>query len=403
MTVARAANGPSPSGIRAAAARTDTSNRVEAGMRRPDRLMLLACLALPAMAQRPEALSPQSSAPPATDRLLVCNKAEDTVSIMAVADRREVAVLKTGEGPHEVAVGPDGRTAAITNYGNQKPGHTLTIIDVVTKKVVRTIDLKQPTELGGDDNKRFLRPHGVQFVSKDQVIVTSEAARLLVRVHVRTGAIERVWSTAQPSMHMVSATPDGKHAAGSSIVDGTVMFFDLTKAKSPTGNAPPQNAPPRNTPIPTGKGAEGLAVHPSTGDAWVANREQNTLAIVSRKSGKISKTLTTGEVPFRVAFSNDGKQALVTCAESGELQVFDVQRRKLVREISMHGDRSEQSSLPLGVVCGPDNRFAYVTCARGEFVAVIDLQKGEYIDRIDARKGPDGIAYARPTTNDLRR
>ena len=48
------------------------------------------------------------------------------------------------------------------------------------------------------------------------------------------------------------------------------------------------------------------------------------------------------------------------------------------------------------MVCGPDSRFAYVTCARGEFVAIVDLQRGELVDRIDARKGPDGIAYARP-------
>jgi len=355
-------------------------------MLRPDCLMLLACLALPAIGQQPETKIAQPSAPPASDRLLVCNKVEGTVSIFAVAERREVAVLKTGAGPHEVAVGPDGRTAVITNYGNQKPGHTLTVVDVVARKVLRVIDLKQPRELGGDDNKRFLRPHGVQFVSKDQVVVTSEAARRLVRVNVRTGAIQQTWPTTQPSMHMVSATRDGKHAAGSSIVDGSVVFFDLTAAK----------AKPANLPIATGKGAEGLAVHPITGDAWVGNREGNTLTIVSRKTGKVDKTLTTGELPFRVAFSHDAKHAFVTCAESGELQVFDVAKRKLVREISMHGDRSEQSSLPLGVVCGPDNRFAYVTCARGEFVAVIDLEKGEYIDRIDARKGPDGIAYARP-------
>lgn len=55
-----------------------------------------------------------------------------------------------------------------------------------------------------------------------------------------------------------------------------------------------------------------------------------------------------------------------------------------------------EDTLSLGVVSGPDARFAYVACARGEFVAVIDLKSAQYIDRIDTRKGPDGIAYARP-------
>lgn len=353
-------------------------------MLRPDRLLLLACLALPALAQRPAAKGAQGTTPPAGDRLLVCNKAEDTISIFAVAERREVATLPTGAGPHEVAVSSDGRTAVVTNYGHQKPGHTLTVVDVVKGKVVRTLDLAKPGS-SESEVKKYLRPHGVQFVSKDQVVVTSEASRALVRANVRTGEIERTWTTSQPSMHMISVTKDGRHAAGSSIVDGTVAFFDLTTRHRFAG-----------TPIATGKGAEGLAVHPVTGDAWVGNREANTVSVVARETGKVVATMTTGTLPFRVAFSNDGKHAFVTCAESGELQVFDAGKRELLFEVSTQGDRSEQSSLPLGVVCGPDNRFAYVTCARGEFVAIIDLHKREYIDRIDARKGPDGIAYARP-------
>lgn len=77
--------------------------------------------------------------------------------------------------------------------------------------------------------------------------------------------------------------------------------------------------------------------------------------------------------------------------------LFDANQQELLRETRMHGDRSEQSSRPLDVVSGPDSQFAYVTCARGEFVAIVDLINGQFIDRIDARKGPDGIAYARPS------
>ena len=103
-------------------------------------------------------------------------------------------------------------------------------------------------------------------------------------------------------------------------------------------------------------------------------------------------------MPSRVAFTPAGDLALVTCAESGELMIVDAATKKLLRECSIHGDRSEQSSLPLGVVSGSDGRRAYVACARGEFVAVVDLQKAEVVDRIDTRRGPDGVAYARPST-----
>ncbi|MFN3243344.1 MAG: YncE family protein [Planctomycetota bacterium] len=336
-------------------------------------LLTIALCALPLDAQQPG------------DRLLVCNKAEHTLSIFDVVDGHEVARLGTGVGPHEVAVSADGHTAVVTDYGTQKPGHTLTVVDVVAAKVLRTIDLPRP---GEDRDKKFLRPHGVQFVSAHDVVVTSETTRRLLRVDVRAGAVEASWPTGQPSMHMVSVATGGRHAAATSVVDGTVTFFDLAR---PAGDLAP-------APIATGKGAEGMAVHPVTGDAWVANRADDTLAIVSAKQRKIIATLATGSVPFRVAFTPDGAHVLVTCAESGELMIFNTARRTLLREVSIHGDRSEQSSLPLGVVTGSDGRRAYVACARGEFVAVVDLQKAEVVDRIDTRKGPDGIAYARPST-----
>jgi len=45
---------------------------------------------------------------------------------------KEVVRLDTGNGPHEVAVSPDGRTAVACNYGTRgAPGRTLTVIDLV--------------------------------------------------------------------------------------------------------------------------------------------------------------------------------------------------------------------------------------------------------------------------------
>jgi len=339
---------------------------------RPLPLLTSALCALSLAAQKPG------------DRLLVCNKAENTLSIFDPTTRRELAKLPTGVGPHEVAVSPSGRIAVVTDYGAQKPGHTLTVVDIVKARVLRTVDLPRRADA---PDKKFLRPHGVQFVSAHDVVLTSEATRRLVRVDVVAGKVRRAWPTSQPSMHMVSVATGGQRAAASSVVDGSVVFFDLTR--------PPADKAP--APIATGEGAEGMAVHPVTGDAWVANRADDTLTIVSAATGKVTTTIDTGSVPFRVAFTPNGALALVTCAESGELMILDATTNKPLREVSIHGDRSEQSSLPLGVVSGSDGKRAYVACARGEFVAVVDLAKAEVVDRIDTRKGPDGIAYARPS------
>lgn len=368
------------------------------GMQSPRRVrspLATAALAVATLAgaARPQAAPTDPSAapvavpavprPPATDRLLVCNKAEHTLSIFAPAERRELAALPTGEGPHEVAVSPDGRLAVVSDYGAQRPGSTLTVVDVAAAAVLRTIDLVGP------DDERYLRPHGVQFVGERRVVVTSEAARRLLCVDVDRGVVLHTWLTPQTTMHMVAVTRDGRTAAASSVRDGDVVFFDLATPPAAGGAAP-------RPPIATGEGAEGIAVHPQRAEAWVGNRAADTLSVVDGTTGAVVATLATGRFPFRVAFTPDGARALVTCADGGELMVFDAGARRLAAEVSIHGDVSEQSAMPMGVVSDPDGRFAYVACGRGEFVAVVDLAAGTVVDRLRARKGPDGIAYARP-------
>lgn len=351
-------------------------------MNAPRHAFLLVCLS--SSAALAQDARPSPALPPATDRVLVCNKAEHTLSIFSAAEREELAVLPTGRGPHEVAVSPDGRLAVVSDYGDQQPGHSLTVVDVAAPKVLRTIELRQPDE----NDKFYLRPHGVQFVAGDVVVVTSEANRclLFVRIDGEQPGVTRTLRTPQSTMHMVSVTQDGRRAAATSVRDGSVVFFDLDPAGA-QADAP--------TAIPTGEGAEGLAVHPTSGDAWVGNRGADTLSIVSRAEGKVMATLSTGEFPFRVAFTGDGATALVTCAESGELMAVDAATRKTRYSRTLHGDRSEQGYQPLGITCDPEGAFAYVACGRGEFIAVVTIADGEVVARMPARKGPDGIAYAR--------
>jgi YVTN family beta-propeller protein len=333
-------------------------------------------------------LPAQAAAQPAVvDRLLVCNKAEHTLSIFDPATRQEVAKLPTGRGPHEVAVSPDGKLAVVSDYGDQKPGQTLTVVDVPGAAVLRTIALGRD-EVDADGKKTtkaFLRPHGVQFVANDRVVVTSEASRCLLLVDVTKGAIERTWTSTQGTMHMVAVTADRRRAAASSIREGSVVFFDLA------GEGAAATAP-----IVCGEGSEGIGICPLDGHTWVGNRAANTVSVVDAK-GQTVKTLTTGDFPFRIAFVPDGTKALVTCAEGGQLQVFDSKTHALLNDISIHEDRSELSAMPMGVVADADGKCVWITCGRGEFVAVIDLAKGELVHRVPARKGCDGIGWARFT------
>lgn len=361
-------------------------------------------------------------------RLLVLNKAEATASIFDVESRHEIALVPVGDGPHEVAVAPDGRTAVVANYGGQRAGSTLTVIDVAAGAALRTIELLQPgrsaSGQAADEEKRFLRPHGVQFLPDGgRVVVTSETQRRLLVVDLDARAVVRALPTVQPLLHMVALADDGRTAFGTSMRDGTLGVFDLGNGRDDAargtatgddaaretatgdgaarGTAAGDEAARANAGagaarvIATGAGAEGLAVRPGTSEVWVANREADTVSIYDAQRGEVVAELPTGESPIRVACTPDGARAFVTCAEAGLVQVFDCARRELVSAIDLLGDKTELSPLPIGIRIQPDGARAWVACARGEFLAVIDLATLQVIDRVPARRGPDGMAFAR--------
>lgn len=342
------------------------------------------------------ALAAQEAAP-ASERLLVLNKGEATASLIDPRTRKEVALVPVGDGPHEVAVAPDGRTAVVCNYGGQKPGNSLTVIDVAAGKALRTFELRGPepgSDTAAEEPRAYLRPHGVQFLPDGQrVAVTSEQARRLLVVDVGSGQVVRALPTGQRTLHMVALATDGRTAFGTSIHDGSLGVFALA------GDA--DAAPARL--LPTGAGAEGIAVRPGSGEVWVGNREADTVSIVDAAGVAVVANLETARFPIRVAFTPDGTKALVSCAEAGEVQVFDAVERRLAHTIVLGGDKTELSPLPIGICVQPDGDFAWVACQRGEFLAVIDLRTFAMVDRIQARRGPDGMAFARIAAADAGR
>lgn len=325
-----------------------------------------------------------ADAPAFAERLLVCNKGDRSLSIFDPATREQVALVPTGEGPHEVAVAPDGRTAVVADYGAQKPGSTLTVVDLVAARVDRTIELHVAAPAAADGDRRLLRPHGIRYLDGDRVVFTSEVAHRLVCWDLRRDRPDRTWSTPQATVHMVALSPDGATAHATSIKDGDLAMFDLRA----DGVEP-------IAVVPTGDGAEGIAVNPANGEVWVGNRAANTVSVVDAKARAVVATIATGDFPFRIAFTPDGARALVSCAEGGDVQVFDAVKRTLVRAIAIGADGSELSAMPMGICVDADGKRAFVACGRGEFVAVLDLTAGRLAHKIPARAGPDGIAFAR--------
>lgn len=334
-----------------------------------------------ASAQEPSA----PTAPPSSGtRLIVLAKSAATAQLFDPVARTLTATIPVGNGPHEVAVSPDGRTAVVSDYGDQKPGSTLTVIDVPSARATATIELTGEETVGGERKMRtFLRPHGIRFLQDGkQVVVTSESTRRLLVVDLATKKVVRTLPTTQSTLHMVELSPDGITAFGTSIQDGTLGVFALDGS----------NASAKLTA--TGDGAEGLAVSPRDGSIWVGNRSADSLSVLDGADHTVKATIPTATFPIRVAFTTDGTRVLVSCAEAGCVQVFDAAKRQLEGTIDLLGDKTELSPVPIGICPEPDGKRAWIACQRGEFLALVDLATLTVIDRIPGGKGPDGMAFA---------
>src|SRR5690348_13619051 len=137
----------------------------------------------------------------ASGTVLVANQQSASATIIDLATHAETT-LDVGVGPHEAAISPDGRWGVVTIYGTQTPGNSLAIIDLVARKVVRTIDLGE-----------YRRPHGAAFLpgSTTTVAVTSEASQNVVIVDINAGKVLSAIPTHHPGSHMLGIPTDGKH------------------------------------------------------------------------------------------------------------------------------------------------------------------------------------------------
>ncbi|MCH8822072.1 MAG: beta-propeller fold lactonase family protein [Planctomycetes bacterium] len=315
-----------------------------------------------------------------TGTLIVLNKDGASASIIDRVGGNEITRIDTGIGPHEVAVSPDGKIAVVGNYGQQQPGHTLTVIDLTSQNIVRTIDLE-----------KYHRPHGIVFMPDGKhVVVTAEVEQKLLVVNIDSGIVEKAIDTSARTSHMVVLSPDAKRAYVSNIGSGSLTVIDLEAAT-------------RIKTIETGQGAEGLDISPDGSEVWVGNRGADTISIVNTESLEVVETLKCATFPIRLKFTPDGKRILISNARSGDVAIFDVKKRAEITRIVMAKDWKppsgkedlfRQGPVPIGIMIPPDGKHAYVANTNVNLVTVIDLQTLEIINRLTAGARPDGLGYS---------
>lgn len=309
------------------------------------------------------------------DTLAVVCKSDFQLVLLDPGTQKVLVKLPTGLGPHEVAISPDGRTAYVSNFGrysvyppgdtaHDKAGNTITVVDLVERKVKTTWDLATHTG-----------PHGMT-VSRDGKLLwaTSETPQAVLEIEASTGKILHVWNTNQVRSHMIVATPDEAKLYVTNTVSGSVSVVDRKTSEVKV--------------VATGPGTEGIAISPDGKEVWAASRIDGKISIISTASDAIVAAFPSGgKEPKRLAFTPDGTQVWVTNSRSEQTTVFDTRSRELIASLTM-------SKAPSGIYFSADGRSAYVTNANANELTFVEVASRKIVAAMPIGTDPDGVAWS---------
>lgn len=308
------------------------------------------------------------------DTLLVGNKSGQSVFLLDLASGEKRGEFATGVAPHEIVISPNGGLAVVADYGAATSGNTLTVYDLATSSVARTVDLGAHT-----------RPHGLKFLDNRRVLATTEGDGSLTEIDVVDGTVLRNVSLGGGKPHMVAVAPDQSVAYVTQVEGGTLAVVDLASFE-------------KVAEIDTGAGAEGLAVAPD-GEIWVSNRDADTVSVIDPGSREVVATLPSVGFPIRIVMTPDGGHVIVTNAKAATLSVFARGSRELVKTIALAEEGKVYqktmlgvAALPIGARVAPDGARVFAAVSGGDEVAVIDAKTWEVTARWPAGREPDALA-----------
>jgi YVTN family beta-propeller protein len=317
------------------------------------------------------ALHGQATPSPA---LLALSKADMTLAIVDPATLKVIGRVPSGPDPHEVVASADGRFAYISNYGGGA-SNTLTIVDLVNRKAMQTVDLGA---LRG--------PHGLDYAG-GKVWFTAEAAKAIGSYDPATNKVDLVLGTGQNRTHMIVVSQDLKRIVTSNVNSATVTFIDRVAGggRGPGGAA---QSDWDETVVAVGRGAEGFDMSPDDKELWVANAQDGTISIIDAATRKVTQTLAANvNGANRLKFTPDGKLVFISSLRAPDVAIFDAATRREVKRLKVGRGAA-------GIQMTPDGLHVYVACSPDDYIAVVDVNSMEVVGRIEAGRQPDGLAWA---------
>ncbi len=252
--------------------------------------------------------------------LFVTVESDHTLRLIDTRTGQTKATIKLSGRPNECAVTPDGRYVAVPI----RDGDSVDIVDVMQKKVVKVLPIKEPHNAVSTASNRYL------FVSS----MGSNAVNVIDLKTMSFSAI--VPAGGRPRPYVISS--DGKtmyvavsYLHGFDIVDIPDKKL-LQRVEMPAQHTGPPRPRKFETPDTL---THGLALTPDGKELWVTSLLDDCIYIYDLQARKFTGHMATGDGPNWIVFSPDGKYGCVSNTDSDDVSIFDVKQRREVARVKV--------------------------------------------------------------------
>lgn len=300
--------------------------------------------------------------------IYIPNSQSNDVTVIDVANNKQVTIIPVGKSPLGVAVSPDGTRVYVANQSSDN----ISVINTVTNKVVSVITLPPGSGPSGivvspDGNLVYVANYGRQSIS---IINTATNAI--------TGSIQL--SGAFP--YEIALSRDGSRLySPNHSINGTNNISIINTATNAVIFTMAVGDQPFNACV----SPDGLLL-------YVANTNSGNVIVINTETNKIVSTMITGLGPWRVTTNPDGSRLYVSNSNSGTVSVINTADNSILTTINVGGQ-------PYGESFNLDGSLLYVVSANTNLMSVIDPVANKVITTVGLGTYPFGLGnFVMPET-----
>lgn len=336
------------------------------------KLARMCCLSLLAIGAGALAKDLDVNNPTGSQGLIMIDKLGGYVRFFDPQSLTELSSLTIVGTPHELAISPDHKVAYVPDYGdgvygrNPKPGHSIAVIDLATRKLVDTIDVGP-----------HQAPHGLQVDANGLLYASCDLSRKLLVIDPKQRKVLAAIDT-DGTGHWAAVLPDGSKAYVANKNDRRfVSIIDLTSRKM-TGSIEMPN------------GTQGITASPDGNQVLAIDLTEPKIAVIDTATDKVTGHIAIADAKrglWRARYSPDGKRLLVSSSAENTVHVLDAQNPGGAQHTIKTG------RTPFGIAFTPDSRTALIGNHGDGSVDVLDLQTLQLVRNFKAGAGIEALSF----------